>query len=343
MQIRLVAADVNADYLKKLSDVFSRSEAVQWNITMYTDRNYFLENFSRDSCDVLLISSQMYDPALPISGVRLPVLLADPERDGNIQTVGFKRIRKYQRISEIARLILELYADVSPEEDLYGGHTHGVRTLAFYSPAGGAGVTTTAVACAKRLAAAGKRTLYLDLQNVSSSEAFFGASELKGISELFAKLSAGINMTAKVQSLLQTDPSGLFYIGGFDNMVDFEEVGPEDVNALLDLLVESGLFDVIVIDLSSFLTKAVAAVFEKADKIAVVCGASSSARAKWGVFERQYSVYEVYKEKMAAVTIGGASVSLPTAVQLELYSMTDSRALSDYLVTNGNWNLAALI
>lgn len=344
MQIRLVAADSSADYLKRLSSVFSRSDAVQWSVTMYTDRELFLREFSGASCDILLLSAGMYDPSIRLSGTRLAVFLADPDQDGGFTAKGFHSIRKYQRISEIQRLILELYADVSPAENIYSGHSQSTLLTAFYSPAGGVGTSAAAIAYASRLAMAGKRTLYLDLQNVSSHEAFFGPSDRKGISELFAKLGSGINMAAKLQSLLQTDPStGLQHLGGFDNLVDFEAVTADDITALLTVLRSSGMFDSIVADLSPYLSAAAMAVLTEADHIAAVMGASTAARAKWALFEKQYSVYGAFREKLSAVLIGGGTSELPVLARLDFCAnASDSRSLCGFLTQNGAWDPAFL-
>lgn len=343
MQIRLVAADTNADYLRRLSHVLSRSEAVRWQITMYTDREMFLREFQGASCDILLLSAGMYAPSLKQSGARLLVLLADPAQDGGFSAEGLQSIRKYQRISEIQRLLLELYADVSQAEAIYSGQHQGTRITAFYSPAGGVGTTSAAIAFAGRQALSGKRVLYLDLQSASSHEAFFGPSEPKGISELFAKLGSGINMAAKVQSLLLTDPAtGLFHIKGFDNLVDFGAVTAEDITSLLSMLQSCGLFDQIIVDLSSCLNDVVLAVFRAADRIAAVMGASSSARTKWALLERQYSVYSAFREKLSAVLVGGGNTELPVLARLDFcVNASDSRALCSFLTQNGQWDPAA--
>ncbi len=344
MQIRLVAADSSADYLKRLSSVLSHSDAVQWSVTLYTDRQLFLRDFSGASCDILLLSAGMYDPSLRLSGTRLAVLLADPDQDGGFTAKGFQSIRKYQRISEIQRLILELYADVSPAESIYSGHSQAALLTAFYSPAGGVGATSAAIAYASRLAMAGKRTLYLDLQNISSHEAFFGPSDRKGVSELFAKLGSGINMAAKLQSLLQTDPAtGLQHLNGFDNLVDFEAVTADDAAALLTVLRSSNMFDHIVADLSPYLNAAAMAVLTGADRIAAVKGTSTASRAKWALFEKQYSVYGAFREKLSAVLVGGGDTELPVLARLDFYTnASDSRSLCGFLAQNGSWDLTSL-
>lgn len=344
MQIRLVAADSSADYLRRLSNVLSRSETVQWSITMYTDRRLFLQEISSVPCDILLFSAGMYDPSLKRTGFRLGVLLADPDEDGGFSAEGFQSIRKYQRISEIQRLLLELYAEVSPTENIYSGQNQGTKLTVFYSPAGGTGTTSAAIAYAGKLALGGKRALYLDLQNVSSHDAFFGPSDLKGVSELFAKLGSGINMAAKIQSLLQTDPAtGLLHIRGFDNLVDFEAVTADDMTSLLTVLRSCGLFDHIVADISPYLSPAAMAAFQEADRIAAVMGVSTAARAKWSLFEKQYSVYGAFREKLAAVLVGGGNTELPVLARLDFCAnAADSRSLCGFLTQHGGWDPAFL-
>jgi len=79
---------------------------------------------------------------------------------------GFEMVRKYQRMDTLSEAVLLKYAEESNTLDTVKGNST-TKITAFYSPAGGTGKTTLALAMATAGAQAGMSILYLNLEECS--------------------------------------------------------------------------------------------------------------------------------------------------------------------------------
>ena len=75
----------------------------------------------------------------------------------------------------------------------------------------GCGKTTLSLVAATKLAMQGKRTLYVNLEDIASEECYLPRTEEKGMSEIVANLGSNVNFTMKLQSLLQSKTENLYY------------------------------------------------------------------------------------------------------------------------------------
>jgi 2-phospho-L-lactate guanylyltransferase (CobY/MobA/RfbA family) len=120
--------------------------------------------------DVLLLNPCAYNDSVDLSAARLVLLLVEESESQNLSDAlaGYEKIQKYQRISDIKKLIEEKL-DALPVKE---ADWHVV-----IAPSGGAGATTVAVALAMKFAKTHKRTLYLNMEALDSSPLFFSEGE----------------------------------------------------------------------------------------------------------------------------------------------------------------------
>lgn len=204
---------------------------------------------------------------------------------------------KYQRISKIYQQILEVYAEVCGDTGVVAGQKK-TSVIAVYSPVGGAGKTTTALCAATKYAVQGLRCLYLGLEDIGSEECYLPGSDVRGVSEIAACLGENMNFTMKIQSLLQTGQNNLFYLNHFESPNDVYELSTEDLKELMEVFEKSGLFDVIVVDMSCSMDAKAQVVFELADRIVVVEKTDRIASAKMTGFLNQMHIINAYGKKM---------------------------------------------
>ena len=314
MNIKLAIADADLEYVERLMNVLEGYEGV--SLSVYTERKAFEYALSTKRFDVVLFSPTVYEGQVSLGKSTLGILLLDesmmiPE---NCQT--YKKIKKYQKISRMYQQILSLYSEISQGVgDVLGQGS--VRTVAFYSPIG-AGKTTLALASATKFAQHGYRTFYLNLEDMASEECYLPQTGEKGLSEIVAHLGDNINLSMKIQGLLQTKINGLFYLNHFDSPNDIHDISEQEITELIDELKKSALFDVIVVDLGCALNEKTKSVFEAADKVVLVEKTDGISLSKMQLFFRQMHIINEFSDKMVRVMnfdIGRASV-MPTNIQI---------------------------
>ncbi|MCL2159193.1 MAG: hypothetical protein FWH48_07290, partial [Oscillospiraceae bacterium] len=248
--------------------------------------------------DIALIEPDFWSPE-NIGPDTLVMLLVE-DGDGT-SPPEIKKICKYQRISAIVEDMLGEYSAKGKMPQR--ANSHMAHIVAVWSPAGGAGKTTVALAYAANRAAADKRATYLNLENFASTPAYFQGGGTS-ISKVFEKLenSGGIFISA----MRQTDASSqISYFCAPENYDDMNILSGVDLETLI--LACAADTDELVVDLSSQCDERTAKIFELADKILLVCEPSSAAQAKLGQFAGQHDVFGKIQHKLVLVDNKGAN------------------------------------
>jgi len=213
-------------------------------------------------------------------------------------------VNKYQRISSIVADVLEQYAKISGKR--CDPDSKSANITAVWSPAGGVGKTTVALACAASGVTEGKDVFYLNLESFSSVPAFF-SERGKSISAVFDMLD---DCEGNVKMLLQgisCRESGVTYLCEPDNFDDICILSEENIIELVTSCAR--ITDELIIDLSCICDKNTRQVFELADKVLLVTEPSLPAQAKLSQFISQNNVFEGIREKTTLVANKGAIVN----------------------------------
>lgn len=296
--IRMAIADSNKEYLDRISDVME--EYADIALSKYTERHSLEAALSTKSFDVLLFDPGIYDGQVSVGRNMLAVMLLDEDCPVPDTCLDFKKIRKYQRISNIYKQILELYADICKDVGNVVGRP-AVISIAFYSPVGGSGKTTMALATAARLAMQGHNTFYINFEDIASEDCYLPQSAEKGVSELVSLLGSGINFPMKLQSLLQNKGEHLYYLNHFDSPNDVYEMTGQEIVELLTEIVRAGLFEYIIVDMGIGLDAKMLCIFEQMQKIVLVEKPDAIAVHKMKTFMAQAHIINEYGRKMVRI------------------------------------------
>ena len=330
MKIRLLIASGDTDYAEHLSTVFAKKHADTFEVTVCTIRERLDALLKERSFDVGLLEAPWMAEA-DITSLRIPLLLWDEENSLLEQPAGLKRIRKYQRVSAIAGGILESCAQASMGKGDY--NLRKARITAFWSPAGGVGKTTVALAYATRKVAGNQQALYLDLEYFSSTPVYFRQTG-KSISALFDKL--GSHSELLIRGLRQQDSgTGITYFCHAENFDDINILSAEDIVSLISACAAET--DELVIDLPCACDERIRQVFEVADKLVLVTDATKTAQQKLQQFISQNNVFERVRKKSVLVANKGAFISEPpvdTIINLPLVQSVDASAVYKTLSSN---------
>ena len=298
MKIQLLIALRDSDYVEHLSRVLIEKKSDIFEVSACSSPEGLKEVLGRRRFDAALLDNDMLEGA-DLSKIQLALYMWDGVSVPGERWAGLPRIHKYQRISSISQEVVQRCAACGPKESF--GTRQG-KITAVWSPAGGSGKTTVALAYAARRAAAEKRTVYLNLEPFSAGEAFFKEPG-KSISAVFEKLDGD---TALMFQSIQTQDagSGIIYFGAPRNYDDINVLTQEDVSLLLEGCAANA--DELVVDLGSGCSKQVRAVMTRADQVFMVADSGAVCRVKCEQFRTQHNVYAEISGKLTVIANRGA-------------------------------------
>lgn len=294
MKIQLLMAISDSDYAEHLSQVLTEQYADMFEVSICSASERLKELTGIRRFEVALLSPGLTE-CMNLQTIQLPLLLWDGMATISKQEEELKKIRKYQRVSGIISEILARYAEVSDGKGTFDDSQ--TRITAVWSPAGGCGKTTVALAYAAQKVTAGKKTVYLDMESFSSTDIYFAAKG-KSISTVLGQLES--NMDILLQSIRQEDKgSGIYYFCKPENYDDINVLTVEDVSALIKGCAKD--VDELVVDLSVACDEKVKYLLETADNVLLVIDASQNSQVKWEQFRTQHNLYEKLRPKLILV------------------------------------------
>lgn len=322
MRIQLLIASEDKDYCQHLSRVLAERYADTFEVSICSTHDKLAATLTGHRYDVALLSVQMAQDA-KLDKVTLPLLLwDDAAAEWNGQELA--NVRKYQRISHLTGDVLGRYAKVAGRKNL--PDSDRVRICAVWSPAGGTGKTTTALAYAAQQVAAGRKTVYLDLEYFSSTSVYFPADG-KSISEAFENLDG--NLELMLQSIRCQDAgSGIYYFCAPNNYDDMNILTPENIEELV-LAAGRGV-DEVVLDLSSVCDERCHHIMNLADRILLVTDSTPRSLTKLQQFQSQSNLFEQLRDKITLVCNMGAQATAPVARTVTLPSLRADNPTSVY-------------
>ena len=319
MKIKLLVAVADSDYVEHLSGILSEKYVDTFEVSVCSSANRLQDLLVVNKYDVALLESD-FTFAASSNSIRLPLIVLAESSFVADDSDNLRKIRKYQRISSIAGNILESYAEIG--NNMYSFDTGRARVTAVWSPCGGTGKTTVALAYAAHKVSSGKQAVYLGLENFSSTSAYFQETG-KSISRGFEKLESNVNMFLK--GIRQTDSgSGIAYFCGPENYEDINILTVNDIEILINACAAEA--DELIVDLSSQCDERVRKIFDMADSVLIINDPSSTAQAKLVQFINQHNIFGQIREKAVIVNNKGAKkieADVNAAVQLPLVQSSD--------------------
>ena len=324
MRIKLLVAAKDSDYAGHLSGVISEHHADAFDVSVCLTEQHLPELLTTRKFDAALLDAALIE-SVDLRFIHLPLLLWCEEDDQAEPAVELRKVNKYQRISSIVANVLESFARVSISSR--GPGLKRARITAVWSPAGGVGKTSVALAHAAKSASDGKEVLYLNLEPFSSVPTYF-AETGKSISTVFEMLEAREGNVKMLIRGIRCQAGGVAYFNRPENFDDMNILSAENVAVLIEACSE--LTDELIIDLSCVCGERERQVFELADKILLVTDMSNTAQMKLSQFASQHNIFECIREKSTLVNNKGAATGTPlldSVVSLPLVRSADAVAV----------------
>ena len=332
MKIKLLIATADSDYSEYLSDVLSEKYADTFEVGTCSSIERLKDLLSFNRYDAALLE-QNFAFSENLNSIKFPLMLID---ESNIvsEENNFAKIRKYQRISSIAGNILENYAEISGGINSFDSNRANITAV--WSPSGGSGKTAVSLAFAANKVLNGKQAIYLNLENFSSTFAYFQETG-SSISKVFEKLDSNVHMFLKGIKR-QDSGSGISYFCGPENYDDINILSVNDIETLINACAAE--IDELIIDLSSQCDERVQKIFSIADTILLICDQSTTSQVKLNQFINQHNIFGKIQTKTILVNNKGAKSSetkVNKSIQLPLVQSADPVSVFKTL-SGGNFN-----
>lgn len=297
MNISIAIADLNLEYIERLSEVLQQYEEL--TIHIYTSGYKLQAAIEKNRFDVVLFDPDISEERLVFPGVKLPICLYSDEAHNRSMYADFAKVVKYQRVSNIYKEIIREYADKAGySADFDNSKNTGI--LAVYSPVGGSGKTTIALTVASKLVSQGKAVLFISAEQLNSSLCL-NAKREDGVTALVeAVADERVNFELKVKGIMKSGVNGMYYLEGFDRIVDYSAVTGDEFAEVLNRIRRGGFCNVVVVDMESNLDSISRSVIETADKVLVVEKAGELPAVKMNLFAQQTFTHE-HRDKMMIV------------------------------------------
>ena len=297
MNISLAIADTNRRYVEKLSEVLQQYHDL--TISLFTNAEKLQAALDQTRFDVLLFDPDISPERLSISGVKLAVCLYS-DGCGNMGLYpDCAKILKYQRISNIYKNMLREYADKAGEYADFGNRT-STKLIGVYSPAGGSGKTTVALAIASRLKSMGNAVLFVNTEQLESAS-FVNTHDEDGLAMLVEDAeNENVNFKVKLTAISKHGMDDMEYVEGFTRLVDYAAMTGEDIGNVFRRMKRESDYRYVIIDMDSNLDAVNKTIFELADQVVIVEKPGELPVRKMELFAQQVLVQE-QKNKLVRI------------------------------------------
>ncbi|MCM1578874.1 MAG: AAA family ATPase [Ruminococcus sp.] len=317
MKIKIAIADTDEVYAKRLFEALGRQDNLF--LSVFTDKERFEKEIASARYDIILFDYSMYSGDSLFKGARLAVALYDEDNEpaGGIPEK-YRTVKKYQRGSSIYREVIGIYSEYVSDSAFLGRSKDSCLVICVYSPVGGAGKTSAALAVANSLANKGRNVMYLNFEPFASYGTYLELKGGKGMGELFAALEGSGSFELKLDSLKKTTPQGIMYFEKFENLLDIYEVTGEDAEKLLRMIGKTAAADYIIADTGSDFNALNRSIMDAADKILLVERPGASAEEKLRSFAEHRTVRREYADKLYSVMnfCGGKGEKSPSGCEV---------------------------
>lgn len=296
MKIKLAILEKDQNYLNRIVNAFSTKYPDKFEIYSFTEQNIAMSMLDTSRIDILVASN-----AFEIDVNSLPkrcgfAYLVD---SSDVETFNDRKaISKFQKVDLIYKQVLSIYSEISsigPAIKLGDGNTFFAL---FTSPAGGDGASTMAAAAAMYFASKNKKTLYLNLEMIGSSDLFFSGEGQFDMSDIvFALKSKNTNLSMKLESCVKQDKCGVYFYSQSKVALDMLEINADDIIRLISELKIMGSYDYVILDVDFSLNKEAFKVLGCVDSVIWVGSGSEVSNTK---IYRAYNAISIYEQKADA-------------------------------------------
>lgn len=292
IRIKVVFADEDERYLKEMRYEFME-KAPQVDLITFTKKEMIYHYFEQGgTADILIVDEGFAEEKLKnlsLSTTRIVLSFSMEPIDG------FEIVKKYQRMETLLDTVLLKHAQNNGTIETIRGDSD-TRIAVFYSPAGGTGKTTLALALSAAGASAGFNILYMNLEEIDSIRELLDQTSGCLTDVFFALKAEGMNAGIKLkESLGKESSSGFYYLSGVESIGEFEEIDGNNVAELVESIRELSCHDLVILDLSSSFNEKTRRILKAADVVFMPITKGETGISKLQRFMEEANCHEEYE------------------------------------------------
>lgn len=297
---KIILADEDSLYIENISN-YMMEKHPQLELNIFTRKDSLVRYLEGGgTADILILDEKLADLEMEKhTGDMVRILLSA----SMTPVPGYELVRKYQKTESLLNEIMLKYAEQTGSADALRGN-QSTRMVAFYSPAGGTGKTSLALALSMACAREGKKTFYLNLEEIGSVQEILN-SERGNLSDVFFALKTkGMNVAVKLASCVEREKcAGFYFLAGVESVSEYEEITGEEVKRFLQELKSLAEYDLIVVDLSSGFSELTRSVLGYVDDIFVPVLPEETSVSKIRHFLNEARIHEKYDSVIQKMTL----------------------------------------
>jgi len=290
-KLNLVILDRDSKYVSGVTNFFIANYSDKFTLISFTEKKYLLDFLEKEKrIDILLLSEDMYEQDFARESIKTIIILSDNSEQGEIN--GYPSMMKYQQAQNLYSDIINVYTTQNPDNiEKITNEYDKTKIITFYSPLGGIGKTTLAVATAITLAAQDIKVLYLNFEDIQTTNIFFNSSEGKNLSELIYYVKEkSSDFPQKFLSIKSRDEeTKVDFINPTESILDVDELTSEDVEFFIESILNLNMYKYVIIDTSSKFNSIYKLLLSSSHKVIVPIGQDSISEIKTNIFINEFN------------------------------------------------------
>ncbi len=271
-RLSLIIADADKPYLDSLVDFISTNYSQKFQVSAFTKSDALEKHISLGDIkpDILLVAPDLCPKASAYGNSTCVILLVAGMLPEHME--GRTAINKYQHGGMLVSSIMDIYSQKCGDSMVPHTDTSKAKVIAVYSPVGGAGKTTIAAGIAVQCVQLGAQVFYLNLESVASTKHFLSGEGRGSLSDVFYYIrQTSKNMAMRLEGLRCIDPVyNIHYFMPTDSSLEMDEMLAGELAYLIGQLKDSGLYDLVVVDMQSSFDCRTIALLDACDEIFLI-------------------------------------------------------------------------
>lgn len=295
-KINIVIADSDELYLNHLTN-YLIERMNTFEVYSFTTKESLIKFVGDKSkkIDIIAFTEDLLDGTISVADIPAKILLTD----GSFTNLkDFDIVNKYQKADKFINDLLMVYAEKTGRVEAVTTGDKATQVIGFYSPVGGSGKTTLALATAYAEAMSEKRVFYFNAERINSTGNLLGAASSGSMSDVYLSVKTkGANVGLRIIANKYTDPeTNITYINSAESSLECNELSVDEFKRLINEFEKLGEFDVVIVDFDSDFSREKIEMLEGFDKIFVPFTTDEPAFSKMRLFLKELEMHEELKE-----------------------------------------------
>lgn len=240
-----VLCDREEEYAYLMTEFLKRHRELPWEIHTYTDRERMLKE-EKEEIALLVIAESVYEEEIQRLRPLRTVILNESGLKGQDAV---RNVNKYQQAENVLRELLEVYMEITGEQQPWLNTRYKTKFVGIYSPVRRCLQTSFALTLSQMLAEE-HRTLYLNFEHYAGITELLPDMQTRDLADMLYFLTAEREkFKLRFQTMVQ-QKGKLDYIPPMKSGQNLLSVMPAEWMSLFQKIEEIGEYKYVVLDLS---------------------------------------------------------------------------------------------